>query len=143
MIFSRMKGFRFWIAASFLMCLVLQVMGLVPPLVMQQMVDVQLPEGRISEIVQGIIMLVGIPMASAAGNAFYQYFLNAVGRRYSHEMMHWGIEKILSQPLTYFDDKNSAELTKYCDSESVKYIVFWMFDIPQITAKLVSGVVIL
>ena len=143
MIFSRMKGFRFWIAASFLMCLVLQLMGLVPPLVMQQMVDVQLPEGRISEIVQGIILLVGIPMASAAGNAFYQYFLNAVGRRYSHEMMHWGIEKILSQPLTYFDDKNSAELTKYCDSESVKYIVFWMFDIPQITAKLVSGVVIL
>lgn len=88
MIFSRMKGFRFWIAVSFFMCLLLQVLGLLPPLVMQQMVDVQLPEGRISEIMQGIVLLVGIPTLSAAGNAFYQFFLNAVGRRYSHEMMH-------------------------------------------------------
>ena len=51
-------------------------------------------------------------------------------------------EKLVYQPISYFKDKNSAELAMYCSSESMKYIVFWLFDMPELAASLCAGGVI-
>ena len=51
-------------------------------------------------------------------------------------------EKLVYQPISFFKDKNSSELASYCSSESMKYIVFWLFDMPELAASLCTGVVV-
>ena len=46
------------------------------------------------------------------------------------------------QPIAFFDKQNSSELASYCRGESMKYVVFWVIDIPQLVANILCGIVI-
>lgn len=53
-----------------------------------------------------------------------------------------GFQNLIAQPVSYFDGKNSSELAAHCRQESMKYITFWMIDVPQLFATGLCGVVV-
>ena len=68
-VMKRMKHFKGYVAFSFCMAIGIQLIALIPPLVMQQMIDVYLPEKDWHRIITGIIVCVVVPLLSTA--AYY------------------------------------------------------------------------
>lgn len=143
LIMNRMKGIKVYIVVSFMVCMALQLVELIPPIMMQKVVDIYIPNRQTQLALLSILIFIGIPMLATLGNTLYQYFLNVIGRRYGQKMTMWGICNLLGQPLTYFEQHNSSELVSYCKSEAMKYVIFLLFDIPQIVAKICSGMITL
>lgn len=141
-VMKRMKHFKGYVVFSFLMAIGIQMIALIPPLVMQQMIDVYLPKKDWHRIITGIIVCVVVPLLSTLLTTYYNYKLNAAGRNMGAELTLLAGEKLVYQPISFFKDKNSSELASYCSSESMKYIVFWMFDMPELAASLCTGVVV-
>lgn len=133
---------HFWLYAvvSFFSALLLQLLELIPPFIMARIIDIYLPAGNTRGIVVSIVLFVGIPAAALLGKTLYNYMLNVVGRSFGGELTIMGFTALLSQPMTYFDRHNSGELAAYCKSEAMKYVTFWLFDIPQALAGILGGV---
>ena len=141
-VMRRMKHFKGYVAFSFFMAIAIQLIALIPPLVMQQMIDVFIPEKDWNNIMIEILVCIVVPLLSTLLSTYYNYRLNAAGRNMGAELTLLAGEKLVYQPISYFQDKNSAELATYCSSESMKYIVFWLFDMPELAASLCAGGVI-
>ena len=141
-VMGRMKHFKGYVAFSFFMAVGIQLIALIPPLVMQQMIDVHLPGKDWNRIITGIVVCVVVPLLSTLLTTFYNYKLNAAGRNMGAELTLLASEKLMYQPISFFKDKNSSELASYCSSESMKYIVFWLFDMPELAASLCTGVIV-
>ena len=101
---------------------------------MQHIIDDYIPNSKVSETIYTIGLFVLIPIVSTVSSSIYNYTINVRGRKFG--------QKILYQPMKYFDKHNSSELAAYCKSEAMGYIVFWIFDIPQLFASLLSGFIV-
>lgn len=110
-VMKRIKNFKKYVAFSFLLAILIQLIALIPPLAMRQIIDVYLAE-------KNVAYTMGAELTLLAG------------------------EKLIYQPVSFFQDKQSSELATYCSSESMKYIVFWLFDMPELAASMITGVVI-
>lgn len=141
-VMKRIKNFKKYVAFSFILAIIIQLLNLIPPLVMKQIIDVYLVEKQMKYTMTGIIVCVVVPLISTLITTFYNYKLNAVGRNMGAELTLLASEKLVYQPISFFQDKKSSELASYCSSESMKYIVFWLFDMPELVASLLSGVII-
>lgn len=141
-VMKRIKNFKKFVAFSFLLAILIQLIALIPPLAMRQIIDVYLVEKNAAYTLGGIFVCVAVPLVSTLLTTFYNYKLNAVGRNMGAELTLLAGEKLVYQPVWYFQDKKSSELASYCSSESMKYIVFWLFDMPELAASLITGIVI-
>lgn len=136
---------HFWTygVISFIAALVLQIMELFPPLIMRKIVDAYIPSSDVERIGVSIALLVGIPAIAILGKTLYHYVFNVAGRRFGCELTIMGFRSLVYQPMAYFDQHNSSELAAYCKSEAMKYVTFWLFDIPQTLAGILGGVIAL
>ncbi len=140
---QEIPAFKLLVVFSFILSMIIKVTGLIPGLLMQKIVDVWIPEGNVKKCILYIILFVLIPTLLTVGNAIYQYVVIVNGRNMSKKLSTRGFEKQVYQPLSYFDQNKSAELASYCRSESTKYILFWLMDIPQMISNVVCGLIIL
>lgn len=135
---------HFWMYAigSGVIALLLQLISLIPSLIMQRIVDRYIPEGNLKKIAIGIIWFILLPILSTGMSAFYKCRVAVVCRDFGQRLMLVGFRKIMAQPLSFFEERNSAELTTYCRKEAVQYINFWIAGIPGLVASLLQGIVI-
>lgn len=135
---------RFWtyILFSFLLALLIHLIGLLPPILMQKIIDDYIPNKDMYNTLSAIIWFSIIPIVMVTLSTFYNYKLNVVGRKLGGRLTLLGFEKLIYQSTSYFEEKNSSELAAYCKSEAMKYIVFWIFDIPKLIANIVSGLIV-
>ena len=140
---QEIPAFKLLVVFSFILSMIIKVTGLIPGLLMQKIVDVWIPEGNVKKCILYIILFVLIPTLLTVGNAIYQYVVIVNGRNMSKKLSTRRYEKQVYQPLSYFDQNKSAELASYCRSESTKYILFWLMDIPQMISNVVCGLIIL
>ena len=142
MIHKELPYFKVLFFLSFLFSIIIKLISLIPGLLMKDIVDRWIPEGNIKNCLLYITLFILIPILLAVGNAVYQYVIIVNGRNMSKKLSTLGFEKQVYQPLTYFDQNKSAELASYCRSESTKYILFWIMDVPCIISGLVSGITV-
>ena len=135
---------RFWIYVlfSFAFALIMQLIGLIPPLIMRRVVDVYIPTGDRNNAILLIIFFISIPIGITLISTIYNYVITVAGRRMGQHLTMMGFEKLMYQSVDYFEKNNSAEIASYCKSEAMSYIVFWIFDIPQLFAHVFGGIVI-
>ncbi len=136
---------HFWLfcVLSAIMALVIQMLGLVPPILMQRIIDVAIPAKNTGEVLVSILWFCVIPIGATSLSTFYQYILAISCRKFGQGLSIKGFRNLLYQPLSYFDSVNSSELAAYCRNEALSYVVFWIIDIPQLIATLLSAAVVL
>ncbi len=138
-IVQEMPHFRLHAAVSFFAALALQLLELFPPFIMAEIIDKYIPACNIRMTAISIALFVGVPTIAILGKTLYYYILNVVGRRFGGELTIMGFKSLICQPMTYFEQQNSGELAAYCKSEAMKYVTFWLFDIPQTIAGILGG----
>lgn len=142
-VIREMPHFWLYAVASFFTAFILQLIELVPPFIMESVIDRYIPTGNVRMVLISIVLFVTIPTIAILGRTLYNYILNVAGRRFGGELTIMGFKSLICQPVTYFDRHNSGELAVYCKSEAMKYVTFWLFDIPQTLAGILSGVIAL
>lgn len=139
---ASLPGFWFYVASSFVFALIIQLLGLIPPVLMKNVIDIYIPQNNLSSSIRSIVLFVSIPVIITILSAFYNYCINIVGRKMGQVLTVNGFEKLLFQSMTYYDNHNSSEIASYCKSEAMSYIVFWIFDMPQLIAGIINGFVV-
>ena len=136
---------HFWLfcVLSAVMALAIQIIGLIPPILMQRIIDVAIPSKSARDILLSILWFCIIPICATSLSTFYQYILAISCRRFGQSLSMKGFQNLLYQPLSYFDSVNSSELATYCRQEAMNYVIFWIIDIPQLIATLLSAAVVL
>ena len=109
---------------------------------MQTIIDRLIPQKDLNGIIIAILLFCVIPFTATLLSAAYRYQLANVCRRMGLKLAIRGFENLICQPVAYFDRENSAELASYCRGEAMKYIVFWMIDIPQLASTGIAGILI-
>lgn len=135
---------RFWLYATFsgIISLMIQVIGLIPTILMQRIIDRYIPNKEVKMIVLYIILFCCIPLAATLLSGFYRYQIAIICRNMGLQLAIKGFTNLTYQPVSYFDKENSSELATYCRGESIQYIVFWMIDIPQLIATGICGILV-
>ena len=141
-VIRQIPHFRLYAVGSGCIALMLQLVGLIPPAIMQKIVDEYIPAGAVRELCIGLVWFVLLPILSTGLSAFYKYLTAVECRRMSEKLTISAMERLMAQPVSYFDDKNSAELATYCRKDALQYIYLWLVDIPGIIAGLLQGLVV-
>jgi len=138
---STIPKFKLYVLVSFVFALIIQFVGLIPPLLMRNVIDIYIPEGDLRNTLIYIIFFVSIPIFTTIARTFYNYLTTVSSRKAGQHLRMLGIEKIIYQPVSYFDKNNSAEIADYCRSDSMKYVYFFTVELPQTIANILSGLV--
>ena len=135
---------HFWAYSilSGIISLLIQTIGLVPTILMQQIIDRFIPNKDLRAISIFIFLFCIIPLFATMLSAIYRYKLAIVCRKVGLKLAIKGFENLTYQSVSYFDKENSSELAAYCRGEAMKYIVFWMIDIPQLIATGLTGIIV-
>ena len=141
-VLKQLPHFKLHVILSGIISLVIQLVGLIPPIIMQYIIDKAIPDHNLKQILISIFWFCFIPLLSTFLTTTYKYVLAIVCRKFGQGLTIAGFEKLMYQPIAFFDKQNSSELASYCRGESMKYVVFWVIDIPQLVANILCGIVI-
>ena len=136
---------HFWLYSvlSVIMSLVIELVGLIPPILMQRIIDIAIPSKNIRSILIAIVWFCAIPLISTILTTFYRYILAISCRKFGQRLSIKGFQNLIYQPISYFDYTNSSELATYCRSEALNYVIFWVIDIPQLLSTMLIGILVL
>lgn len=129
-------------AMSFLLSLLLQAASLVPVMLMPTVIDIYIPSGETGKVILGILAFCGIPVLVTFGYNWYQYYLMLESRRLIVRVNLECFDKLIHQPMAFFDENHSAELAKKASADIVSYIAVWTIDLPRLLSNAVSGILI-
>lgn len=127
---------------SFLLSMLLQAVSLIPVMMMPAVVDTYIPAGETGKVVCSILAFCGIPVLVTFGHNWYQYYLMLQSRRLIARVNLECFDKLIHQPMAFFDENHSAELAKKASADIVSYIAVWTIDLPKLISNAVSGVLV-
>lgn len=136
------KKIKKYMIISTLLLFFIQGIALIPPLIMRQIIDVYIPKSDIKTVVYNVIFFISIPIIITLINAIYNYKVAMFARKLGKELTVKTFHKLIKQPLNFYKDKNSSELTTQCNREFINYITFWVKDIPSVVSAIVISIVI-
>lgn len=134
--------FKLHITAAFLLYLSVRLIALLPAIVMSRIIDVYIPDQNIKATLISIIVFVVLPIINAGISAFQQHRIAVSGRKLGQVLFIKCFEKIVYQPLSFFDNNNSGELATYCRSEAMEYVLLWITDLPKLLSNLAVSLVV-
>ena len=141
-VYRQIPHFYWYIFASFALALAIQLIGLVPPLIMAHIIDVLIPRGDLHAVAMSVVYFVAIPIVMTAAQTYYKYLLALVARRSGRALSLQAFKRLMQQPLSYFDDQNSGELATFIRQDTMKYVMYWLADLPQLAANIIVCAVI-
>ena len=135
---------KFWllVICSFIFALIIQAVGLIPPILMRNVVDIYIPNKDLRSAILSILFFVLIPVITTIFSTVYNYITTVAGRRMGQHLIMVSFEKLMYQPIDYFENNNSAEIASYCKTEAMNYVVFWIYDIPTLFAGICAGIAV-
>jgi len=141
-VLASLPKFKCYIICSFLFAFIIQLIALVPPLIMRNIIDTHIPASDLSSIFIAIIFFVSLPIAATFLSTYYNYLITVTARNSGWKLIIQAFERIIYQPIKYFDNNNSAEIAAYCKTEAMNYVMFWLFNIPRLIANALVGIVV-
>ena len=140
---SLIPHFKVFISLSLCLAIVSQLIGLIPPLIMEKIIDELFPRGALTKVMQSIALFVLIPVLMTVMNTLYKYFLAVIARKSGRALTLRAFENILNQKMKYFDESKSGELATFVRQETMKYVMFWVADLPQLLANILVSVIVI
>lgn len=129
---------RRWSFFSLISFLIIRLIGLIPPYFMKQIIDVEIPSNNLFNIFSNIFLFVITPFIVAILQTFFNYITICISRNKGNEIAIQIMKNLLKQPLSFFDNQNSAELLSYSGKESVNYIYFHLSEKPKYYAHIIT-----
>lgn len=127
---------------SFGMSMLIQVVSLIPVMLMPALIDIYIPAGEIARVVLRILAFCGIPVLVTFGYNWYQYYLMLQSRKLIAQVNLECFDKLIHQPMAFFDMNHSSELAQKASADIVSYIAVWIIDLPKLLSNAVSGALV-
>lgn len=134
--------FKGYMVLSLVLAVLVQLIGLVPAIIMKKIIDQQIPAGNLREIFWSVGLFVLIPVLMTGVNTFYKYLLAVIARKSGRALTLKAFTNVLQQELAYFAENASGELATFIRQETMKYVMFWLADLPQLVASFLTSIVI-
>lgn len=116
---------------SFVIFIVLQLVTLVPPIIMKNIVDGYIPTKDVNKIYLGIFIFVLIPFVYILVQAIFNYITIVFARNSGNKLSIDILKNLVNQKKSFFDKENSVELATFTSRESVNYINFYVSELPK------------
>lgn len=127
---------------SFIIFILLQLITLVPPIIMKNIVDEYIPKNSLDKIFLGIFLFVLIPFTYIIIQAIFNYITIVFARKNGNKLSIDILSNLINQNKSFFDKNNSVELATYASKESVNYINFYVSELPKYYGFIITCVVI-
>lgn len=138
-IFSNLK----FVVIAFISALIIQLLSLVQPQIMRRIIDIHIVNKDMKSIYISIIFMVGIPIISTLINVLYSAINAWAAKKISTGLTRKIFMNNIRQPLCFFDESKSGELTNRSGAEFSGFINFWLIDVPNTLVNvIVSGFIL-
>lgn len=127
---------------SFVIFIVLQLVTLVPPIIMKNIVDEYIPTKDVNKIYLGIFIFVLIPFVYILVQAIFNYITIVFARNSGNKLSIDILKNLVNQKKSFFDKENSVELATFTSRESVNYINFYVSELPKYYGFIITSLVI-
>ena len=127
---------------AFGFCVLSEIISLVSPRLMQYIIDTVIPQKNMHTIIISILIFVSIPLLHICVKSIFNYFTIVFARNKGNEYAIQLMEKIIHQPLHFFDTHNSIELLTESGRELSNLLLFYIKDIPSYYSAILSSIII-
>ena len=127
---------------AFGFCILSEIISLISPRLMQYIIDTVIPQRNMHTIILSILIFVSIPLLHICVKAIFNYFAIVFARNKGNEYAIQLMEKLIHQPLRFFDTHNSIELLTESGRELSNLLLFYIKDIPSYYSAILSSVII-
>lgn len=127
---------------AFGFCILSEIISLISPRLMQYIIDTVIPQRNMHTIILSILIFVSIPLLHICVKSIFNYFAIVFARNKGNEYAIQLMEKIIHQPLRFFDTHNSIELLTESGRELSNLLLFYIKDIPSYYSAILSSVII-
>ena len=127
---------------SFVIASILQLVSLIPIILIPRVMDVYVPNQDVVHIVVSALIFCGTPVVATIGVNLYQYYLMLKSRQLVAEVNLRCFDKLLHQPMAFFDENYSAELSQKASQDVVSFISLWTIDFPKLLSSMLMGIVV-
>lgn len=128
---------------SFLIFIILQLITLVPPLLMKNIIDEYIPSKDLNNIFWGIFIFVLIPFIYITVQTVFNYITIVFARNSGNKLSIDILRNLINQKKSFFDKENSVELANLASKEAVTYINFYISELPKYYGFIITGIIIL
>ena len=127
---------------AFGFCILSEIISLISPRLMQYIIDTVIPQRNMHTIIISILIFVSIPLLHICVKSIFNYFTIVFARNKGNEYAIQLMEKIIHQPLHFFDTHNSIELLTESGRELSNLLLFYIKDIPSYYSAILSSIII-
>ena len=127
---------------AFGFCVLSEIISLVSPRLMQYIIDTVIPQRNMHTIIISILIFVSIPLLHICVKSFFNYFTIVFARNKGNEYAIQLMDKIIHQPLRFFDTHNSIELLTESGRELSNLLLFYIKDVPSYYSAILSSIII-
>lgn len=127
---------------AFGFCILSEIISLISPRLMQYIIDTVIPQRNMHTIILSILIFVSIPLLHICVKSIFNYFAIVFARNKGNEYAIQLMEKIIHQPLRFFDTHNSIELLTESGRELSNLLLFYIKDIPSYYSAILSSIIV-
>ena len=127
---------------AFGFCILSEIISLLSPRLMQYIIDTVIPQKNMQTIILSILIFVSIPLLHICVKTIFNYFAIVFSRNKGNEYAIQLMEKIIHQPLRFFDTHNSIEVLTESGRELSNLMLFYIKDIPSYYSAILSSIII-
>ena len=127
---------------AFGFCVLSEIISLISPRLMQYIIDTVIPQRNMHTIIISILIFVSIPLLHICVKSIFNYFTIVFARNKGNEYAIQLMEKIIHQPLHFFDTHNSIELLTESGRELSNLLLFYIKDVPSYYSAILSSIII-
>lgn len=132
---------RLFTYVSLALFIVIQILTLVSPLIMRDILDNLIPDADTSGIIVATLIMVSLPFIIVILNTVYNYFSIKFARNKGNDIAIDLLDKVVHQKLSFFKKQNSMELVSYLSKEAVTYVSFYIRELPKYIGYIIVAVV--
>ena len=127
---------------AFGFCVLSEIISLISPRLMQYIIDTVIPQRNMHTIIISILIFVSIPLLHICVKSIFNYFTIVFARNKGNEYAIQLMDKIIHQPLRFFDTHNSIELLTESGRELSNLLLFYIKDVPSYYSAILSSIII-
>lgn len=127
---------------SFVIFIVLQIITLIPPIIMKNIVDSYIPNKNLKFVFIGILVFILIPFTYILVQAIFNYITIVFARNSGNKLSIDILKNLINQKKSFFNKENSVELATYASKEAVSYINFYVSELPKYYGYIITSIVI-
>ena len=139
--YSELKKYYKSMIFSFFIAMTANGLALIPPIIMQILIDEAIPGGNLKDMVLLVVFFISLPVVNGIVYALYNTWGAMKCRRASYTINSEIIDRILWQPISFHTENSSAKLAAEWSRSAIDYTYLWVNDIPQTIATFLTAVI--